>query len=122
MPKVMIGLHEIKEGTEQETFACNLASELKESGVEARIFANRLVETEDLRKAQMHGVKFADIDSIKDVKGKINLYVALDEWAAENMPGKEIALKAKVDSKENMDEVVERIIGKVKKKVKVAEL
>ena len=118
----MIGLHEMKESTEQETFACNLASELKESGVEARIFANRLVETEDLRKAQMHGVKFADIDSIKDVKGKINLYVALDEWAAENMPGKEIALKAKVDSKENMDEVVKRIIGKVKKKVKVAEL
>ena len=84
----MIGLHEIVEETETGAYAVELASALKVTGIEVYVYADKILENQHSMKANERNIKMTDNfhEGVGKLKGEFLCYVALDEWAADNVP------------------------------------
>jgi len=86
--RIMIGLNEMVEEGEKEMYAVELASFLKVTGVETFIYADKVLENQVTKKANERNIKMTDRfhEGVGTLKGEFLAYVALDDWAVDNVP------------------------------------
>ena len=120
--RIMIALHEIKEETEAGAYAIDMANEMKARGYEPWIFANVIMESPITQRAHEGNIKTTDNLhlGIHSLHGEFEAYVAMDEWAKENVP-MNIEPKKMItsDMKKSAAEVASIVIDKIKKEPKL---
>jgi hypothetical protein len=122
--RIMVALKEMIEETEQGAYAVDLASKLKDNGYEAWIYADRMGENNNTLKATERSLKMVDNLhlGIQSLKGEFEGYIALDDWAQENVPMQvDIKKLFKADIGKSVVETADSITEKIKKKPKFRE-